>query len=307
MLLCAALLLSSCSAASEQTPSEDAVRFTDALGREVSVKKSPSRVCALIGSFAEVWQLAGGSICAAAEDAWEDFGLELEGAVNIGGAHSPSAELVISSRPELVLASASTAADVSMCGLLENAGITVVYFDVDGFSDYLAMLRICTEITGREDLYEKNGMEISRRIEKLLDEASDASISGEERKILLLRVSSGTVKAKDSKSTVLGTMLCELGCINIADSEAGLLETLSVESVIKQDPYRIFAVTMGNDTKAAEDNLWRMLEENPAWGGLRAVKEGRVHVMDRALFNLKPNVRWADAYEILAQILYGER
>ena len=48
---------------------ENVVTFTDALGREVTIPKEPERVAALIGSFADVWMLAGGSVCATAEDA----------------------------------------------------------------------------------------------------------------------------------------------------------------------------------------------------------------------------------------------
>ena len=40
--------------------------------------------------------------------------------------------------------------------------------------------------------------------------------------------------------------------------------------------------------------------------GDTAVREGRVHVMDGSLFNLKPNSRWGEAYEQLAEILYGQ-
>ena len=48
-----------------------AVTFTDDLGREVSVAEPPERVAALIGSFADVWCLAGGrdTLVAAAGDA----------------------------------------------------------------------------------------------------------------------------------------------------------------------------------------------------------------------------------------------
>ena len=52
-----------------ESAGEGCVTFTDALGREVSVSRSPERVAALIGSFADVWMLSGGRICAAAEDA----------------------------------------------------------------------------------------------------------------------------------------------------------------------------------------------------------------------------------------------
>ena len=43
---------------------------------------------------------------------------------------------------------------------------------------------------------------------------------------------------------------------------------------------------------------------NPAWGGLTAVREGRFHTLEHELYNLKPNARWGEAYEKLADILY---
>lgn len=300
--LLAFLLLLSClsGCAYNATPSGRGITFTDALGREVTVPENPQRVAALIGSFADIWQLAGGSLCAAAEDAWEDFGLELPNAVNLGGAHSPSLELLLSAEPDLVIASASTAANVQMKDTLENAGIAVAYFDVDCFADYLQMLDICTDITGRKDLYQENGLALQSRIEAVKE---STSIPEEQRSILLLRASSGSVKAKGSEGTVLGEMLSDLGCRNIADSDESLLENLSIESILRQEPYRIFIVTMGDNTQAAMDNLTKMMEENPAWGMLTAVREGRLHIMDRQLFNLKPNARWAEAYEFLGTLL----
>ena len=298
LLLCA--LLVGC--AQVETNSENCVVFTDALGREVSVPKNPQRVAALLGSFADVWVLSGGTLCAAAEDAWEDFGLELPGAVNIGGAHSPSLELLLSANPEFVIASASTASNVEMKEVLESAGIVVAYFDVDHFEDYLEMLRICTEITGRSDLYKRNGLEIQQQVQQIKSEFTDAGLTDKEKTVLVLRAASGFVKAKGSSGTILGEMLSDLGCINIADSDTSLLEDLSVESVIRQEPYRIFVVTMGSNPEKAMDNLNALLRENPAWAALEAVKENRVHVMERTLFNIKPNARWAESYDTLREI-----
>lgn len=295
-----------CSVKSSDNVSSDLdaqIIFTDALNREIHIEKSPERVAALIGSFADVWQLSGGSVCAAAEDAWDDFGLELGDAVNIGGAHSPSVESLLSADPDFVIASASTASNVEMKETLENAGITVAYFDVDCFEDYLSMLDICTDITGRKDLYEQNGTMLQAQIDAIKEECLQANLPENERKILLLRASSGFVKAKGSEGTILGEMLADLGCINIADSDEALLENLSVESVIREEPYRIFVVTMGDDTETAIDNLTRMMDENPAWGSLEAVSENRLHIMDRKLFNIKPNAKWAEAYEQLSAIL----
>jgi len=303
----AVMLLNLFAACGSENPaaSGNTVTFTDALGREVTVAEKPERTAALLGSFADIWILSGGSVCAAAEDAWDDFGLELPDAVNIGGAHSPSLELLLSADPDFVLASASTASNVEMKEILDAAGITVAYFDIDNFEDYLSMLDVCTDITGRKDLYAQNGTDIHARIAAVKSDFSDNVPPDDKRTILLLRASSGFVKAKGSEGTILGEMLADLGCINIADSDVSLLETLSVESVIREEPYRIFVVTMGDDTEKAKDNLDRMMRENPAWGTLEAVKADRLHLMDRKLFNIKPNARWAESYEELSKLLLG--
>ena len=281
----------------------DTVTFTDALGREVTVEKNPERVASLLGSFSDVWLLSGGELCASAEDAWEDFGLELGDAVNLGGAHSPSLELLISSDPDFVIASASTASNVEMKAPLEAMGVTVAYFDVDNFDGYLRMLDICTDITGRKDLYEQNGLAVKTQIDEIKAEYKNSDIPDAERKVLLLRAASNFVKAKGSSGTILGEMLSSMGCINIADRDASLLENLSVEAVIREEPHHIFVVTMGSNTEAARQSLENMMKENPAWGTLDAVKNGRLHMMDKTLFNLKPNARWAESYEILYEKL----
>lgn len=308
VMLVFAMLVSTLSACGSEriTPQGNILSFTDALGRKVTVEKEPDRVAALIGSFADIWILSGGSVCAAAEDAWDDFDLELNDAVNIGGAHTPNLELLLAAAPDFVIASASTSSNVEMRETLEAADIPVAYFDVDNFDDYLAMLDVCTDITGRKDLYEKNGLAIQTQIEDIKTDFAAAGLPEHERTVLLLRAHSGSVKAKGSEGTILGEMLSDLGCVNIADSDTSLLETLSVESVIHREPYRIFIVTMGDDTKKAMNNLYQMMEENPAWGTLSAIEEGRLHVMDRRLFNIKPNAEWAESYEKLSEIILGE-
>ena len=305
LLLC--ILLSGCSADAPENSSDTdkGVKITDALGYEHYIKEKPQRVAALIGSFAEVWQLAGGedTLVAAPEDAFEDLGLELENAVCIGGAHSPNTELLISVRPELVLASSSTSSNVELRETLSAAGIRVIYYDVDCFEDYLSMLRDFTAITDRPDLYEKNGEALRQRIEKVKSELAGSRVTEEQKRILLLRASSSSVKAKGSEGTVLGEMLADMGCVNVADNSSGILESLSVESIVAADPYRIFVVTMGDDTEGAKKAVDTLLAENPALSGLSAVKEGRLHVMDKRLYNMKPNGRWAEAYEGLYEII----
>ena len=65
-------------------------------------------------------------------------------------------------------------------------------------------------------------------------------------------------------------------------------------------------VLQGTDTTNAEALLEKTLLSHPAWNELSAVREGRYHVMDQRLYNVKPNARWGEAYEKLAEILYPE-
>ena len=62
-------------------------------------------------------------------------------------------------------------------------GITVAYFDVDNFNDYLNMLDICTDITERKDLYEQNGLFIKSKIDEIKTRYANSSIPEKERKI----------------------------------------------------------------------------------------------------------------------------
>ena len=303
LILC--LILAGCGGQGNNQSSDNAVTFTDDLGRQVTVD-NPQRVAALLGSFADVWILAGGSLCAAAEDAWEDFGLVLDDAVNIGGAHSPSLELLLSADPDFVLASSTTASNLEFKDTLEAAGIAVAYFDVKHFDDYLRMLDICTSITGRKDLYEKNVLQIQEQIQAIKAQYAADNIPEEHRKVLLIRAAASVIKAKGSSGTILGEMLADMGCVNIADSNRTLLDNLSVEAIIQQQPYHIFVVTMGSDPEAAKACLEAMMQENPAWSTLNAVQAGRIHYMDKTMFNLKPNAKWAQSYQKLYETLHEE-
>lgn len=290
---------------SDITP--ERITFTDSFSRPVTVEKKPKRVVCLTGSFAEIWMLSGGEVVGAAEDAWQDFDLELgSDTVSTGGAHSPNLEIILSARPDFVIASGATASHVELMSALEKSGTPVAYFDIDCFDDYLSVLDICTDITGRKDLYNENGTKIKEEIERIKEDFADLSLGMDEKKILLLRASSSSVKAKGSDGTVIGEMLCDLGCINIADSDKSLLENLSVEKVITESPYRIFIVTMGNDESASRENISELITKNPSWAGLDAVKKGRLHFMEKRLFNIKPNARWAEAYEILKEIFENQ-
>lgn len=297
------LILSGCSAAAPEAANEAAfLEFTDDLGRTVSVAQKPGRVAALIGSFADIWCLAGGKdvLVAAADDSWTSFDLGLpDSVVNLGAVKEPSLEALLAAEPYLVLGSCNTAADLELEDVLENAGITVAYFDVQSLDDYLNMLDICTKLTGCAENYEAYGTAVR--------EQADAAIArqdGSAPTVICMRATGVSVKVKGSEDFVLGEMLRDLGCVNLADSGGIPLEDLSLEYIIAAEPEYIFVVLQGSDPTNAMETLQQTLLNDPAWSGLKAVQEGRFYTLEHSLYNLKPNARWGEAYEKLADILY---
>lgn len=307
ILLSFAVLLPGCRPADPETPGSSAdsfsagtgVVFTDALGHDVRVTGS-DRVVAASASFAQTWLLAGGTLAGTTQDAFDEVEGLPESTANIGSLHDPSKEQILALRPQLVLLSADITGHVKLYESLKSAGIPAAYFSVENFDAYLDMLKTATDITGRQDLYEQNGLRLQSQIRDLISRTKGKPSP----KILLLRSNSSKVAARNS-DTMAGIMLREMGCVNIADSETGLLENLSMEVILKEDPDFIFAVYMGESAEKAQESLQKQLLSNPAWASLTAVKNGRYIVLPKELFHLKPNNRWAESYQLLWDVLYG--
>lgn len=322
--LCAALLLAGCGAqtaveststvpaataetSAESTATPEAtdgttLTFTDDLDREVTVPVQPQRVAVLLGSYADVWCLAGGqdTLVAAADDAWTDFDLNLGDEVaNLGSLMEPNLEELIAAQPDLVIASSNTTSNVELLPSLEDLSVPVIYFGVNSFNDYLEMLDVCTQITGQTQNYQTYGLDVQAQVEKAKEQDDGSAPT-----VLLLRSASTSCKVKNSKGTVLGEILADLGAVNIADSDTSLLEDLSMERIIADDPDYIFVVFQGSDQDAAQKTLDAALTSNPAWDTLSAVQNGNFYLMEKELYHLKPNARWGEAYQKVADILY---
>lgn len=277
--------------------------FTDSLGNSVVLEKRPERVISLVGSYAETWVLAGGELTGVTDDVIEETRLEvLDGISIVGTVKVPNAEKILSLSPDFVLLSPDIENHLKIKETLDNANIAHAFFKVEYFDDYLKMLDICTDITGKKGLYEEHGLKIKEDIENiLLKVENNGSVKPE---VLFVRAFSSGAKAKKDDNLTC-KILDDLGAVNIANKHPSLLEELSIEEVIEEDPDFIFVTTMGNTEKAIEA-LKNGIEKNPAWNNLTAVKNGRYIVLPKELFHYKPNAKWGESYKYIAEIIYPE-
>ena len=300
-LLALTMLLTLCACAPAGNTPKGSVTFTDDLGHEVTLS-SWTHVAAPQSSFAQLWLLAGGEVYATSADALGEGIVDFpDGTVDLGSVKNPSVETMISAGVDFALLSADLSSHVELYDTLTAAGIPCAYLGVETFDDYLRALKLLTDLTGRDDLYRQNGEQIQTRVG-----AAIARKEGHDTPtVLLLRAYSSGVKAKASDN-MTGAMLKDMGCVNIADSDDSLLENLSMEVIIQRDPDYIFVTTMGESDEAALKSVEDTLMNNPAWAELSAVKNDHYFVLPKDLFHLKPNDRWGESYEMLADILYGE-
>lgn len=298
--LCA--LLTGCvQSASADTPPYYA--FTDSAGTRVTLTHKPEKVAVLFSSFAEVWALAGGQTAITVGESIErGFAPQDAQLVDEGAGKSINLEALIAAQPDFVILSADIAAQAQAAQALAQAGIAAAQFRVESFDDYLAMLRICCDITGNETAYQENGAAVEAQVKTLLDKAAQSELP--EKKILLIRAGSGydATKAKGTQDHFVCAMLAQLGAINIADSAPVLLDGLSFESILQEDPDYIFFSAMGKQD-AAEAYVHTLLAQE-SWQSLRAIRQGQYTFLPKDLFHYKPNAKWAQAYQTLIELLW---
>lgn len=269
----------------------------------MELPQKPQRVAVLFSSFAEMWTLAGGTVSVSVGESVERGFCPSDTPLVDGGAgKTVNVELLVAYEPDLVICSADIAAQVDVAVLLRDMGIPCALFRVESFSDYLHVLDIMTRITGERDAYQKNGAAVKAEIDAILGDVPQNS----GKRILFIRAGSSAraTKAKTADEHFAAAMLEELGCYNIADNAPVLLDGLSMEEILREDPDYVFITTMG-DAAAARTYMDSLLESE-VWQSLSAVRSGAYCYLPKDLFQFKPNARWGVAYLMLWEILYGE-
>ena len=278
--------------------------FTDSAGETIVLEEKPERVAVLFSSFAELWQLAGGTVAVTVGESVER-GFVPEGTplVDDGAGKKIDLERLLVEEPDFVICSGDIAAQAETAETLMELDIPAAQFVVESFSDFSDVLKICTDITGDETAFEQYGAAQKQAIVTILAENSFEGVD-----ILFVRAgtSARSVKAKTSEDHFAAEMLQEFGTHNIADdsllADAVLSDTLSIEYILQEDPDYIFFTAMG-DEEASQNFVKEMLQES-AWQQLTAVRQGNYAFLEKELFHFKPNGRWAEAYETLARLLH---
>ena len=283
---------------------EERYTFTDDTGTQVFVPYKPQIVAVLTSSLADLWCTAGGSVdITVQETVQRGFADSNAVLVDDGAGKTINLELLIASKPDFVLYASDLSGQQECAQSLRSAGIPVAGFSVETFDDYLRLLKICTGLLQNPSAYETYGTQVQQKVTALI---STAQSQKNQPSILFVRAGSSAkyTKAKVAENHFVCAMLKELGTDNIAEKAQILLDGLSTEAVVIEDPDAIFFTTMGDES--AGKAYMQSLLQDPVWQTLTAVESGQVHQLPKELFQYKPNARWDEAYAYLIQLLYGD-
>ena len=306
--------------ADEVTVSETSVTFKDATsadGSTVTISKNPGKVVNLYGSFTTLWYEAGGSVigCIGGSSSQELYleyigrDITADNGVTVVATSSSgnkwNTEKILELQPDLIICSTAMSGYSTIENPAASANVPVIAVNYDDFSDYLKWFKVFCNLTGRTELWDSVAM-------KALDEVVEvlAEIPADNgTKVFSMFSGSKSLQANTS-ATVVGGMLKAMNCSNIADSWQGTLDSsgrrdINLETVFATNP-DIIIVQCHAGADVAKKQVEDTYGSNPVWQSLNAVKNGKVFYLEKKLFHNKPNSRFAEAYQKLAEILYPD-
>ncbi len=301
--------------ANEVEITENSVIFTDAAGQLCEISAGCDNVVILSASLTTLWYEAGGTVsgCIGSPSTIELYresvgrDITLDPGMTVvsvsAAAKNWDVESIIAMKPSLILCSAAMNGYDTIKGPASAAGIPVVCADYDDFSDYLKWYRVFTGLCSNPELWESTALPVLDDVIGLAASVPD----DESVKVLSVFADSDSLAANTS-NTGVGEMISLLGGINIADADHSKKSErieINLESVYAADP-DVILIQCHTDTNTAREQIENTYGSSPVWLSLRAVKEGRVYFLEKALFHSKPNSRYREAYTILFQIMYPD-
>jgi len=283
-------------------PSQQYLQITDDAGKMVVLAKKPERIVVLSTSLLDVLYGVGGQAIGKPSSKTPAMFPASKNATDIGFIYNVNMEQVVSLQPDLVIGFQGI--HEKLIPILESSHIPVIMLKMKTYDDVLAKMKLLGDIAGTPEKAQSVMGEMQSEIQKVT-----AKLPAQNKKVVILHATAKNVTVELDKS-IAGGIAKMLALENIAMGTKSLdsdpdIAPYSLEKLVEGDADVILVVTMGN----IEDIKKRMtadISSNPAWAGLRAVKEGKIFFLPSELFQLNPGIRFPEAVAYMANVVYPE-
>jgi len=283
-------------------PSTDYLRMTDNAGRTVTLTKKTQRIVVLSTSLLDALYGVGGE--AVGRTSSKTFAIfpASQMAGEVGFVNNINTEQLLSLQPDLVIGLQGVHG--SLIPILEGSNIPVMMLKMKTYDDVLATIKLLGDIVGTPVIAQRMIDKIQMKITEVV-----AKLPAYSKKIVILHVTTQNVTVELDNS-IAGRIATMLRITNIAVGSKPLdsdpeMAPYSVEKLVAGDADIILVVTMGNMVDI-QTSMKTDLGSNPAWAGLRAVQSNQVLFLPSELFQLSPGIRFHEAVEYMAKVVYPE-
>lgn len=280
--------------------------FIDSTGRRVQIPVRPQRVVALNASNLDLYYAAGGQVIGRPTTVALSVDLleKIKAIPQVGETSSPNLEKIVSLKPDLVLG-VDAPFHHALVPVLEKAGIPILLQALPNYRSILQTIRQYGELTGEVAQAGRAIGEIDEKVSR-----GKAKTAGKKPARALVIWGSPESFNMAMPNSFAGSLLTLLAAENVAQAPgapAGPMPymPLSLEFIAKADPDVILLITHGADERVSE-KFRKDLADHPAWQGMRAVKNDRVHKLPYQLFAVNPGTQVDVAVELLVGLLYPE-
>ena len=274
-----------------------AKRYTDGLGREITLETTPQRIVSLAPSNTEILFAIGAGSQVVGRDEFSDYPAEAASIESIGGSFGEyNVEAIVALEPDLVLAAEINTPE--LVKQLEDLGLTVFYLkNPVTLEEMYVNLDVVGQLSGH-DVTELIGS-LEARVA-----AVDEKIAPISARPTVFYEIDATDAAKPY-SYGLGTfgdlLIQRAGGANLV-TLAGITDAypqVSLEQIIAANPS---VIVLG-------DSMWGVTPESvlarAGWETLDAVKNNQIFTFDDNLVS-RPGPRLVDGLEQLAKLLHPE-
>ncbi len=272
----------------------------DGRGDEVVIAAKPQRIISLAPSTTELVYALGAGDRLIADTVHCKYPEAARNLPKVEGFDTPNVEQVLIFQPDLVLASDITRP--ATVERLREVGLNVAVLPSLGMSGLMVDIDRAGMMLGEQEAAEELFEQFSALEAALKSRWSREGAPPRPRVFLAYDL-------RDNYTAGQGTFPDELIALAGGENISGDMEAswgqLSMEVTLERDP-QILLLT--GDTQqpvepASEEQL-ASLREDERWRAVSAVREGRVYVLDNALFNI-PGPRLTVALEALSDVLYA--
>jgi iron complex transport system substrate-binding protein len=281
------------------------IQLRDGLGRQVTVNAPAKRVVALSLTATEILIDIGQNPVGRPSSATHpDAAKRIP---EIGSAYRPDPEKILGAKPDLIVGSVGTTA--AAIGQLGSLPVSVVVTPDSSLKDVYDTYTLLGRLTGREQYAAARLDFLKSQVKRSLAKIPAAS---SKPKVLILLAAGGQSFAATDE-TYIGDLVEKLGAINVAkgtpsaDPRQPGFVVLSLEQIIAANPDVVLAFRPVTATGAPAPSPLERLETQPAWQGLSAVKNNRVHVLSTDPHVTAPGPRAVETLETLIPLLYPKK